>query len=99
MPNENNRVEDSYTPEQTRTLCGAVIEAIADYRGTDPHTDDFVLYEYTDPDAITKLFQHDANQNHLLQFTADDAQITLEGNDTVEISVNRLPDGQHSLQK
>lgn len=99
MPSENDEVEDTYTPEQNRTLCGAIIEAIAEYRGTDPHTDAFVLYEYTDPDAITKLFQHDANHNHLLQFTADDAQITLQGDDTVGISVNSLPDGQSSVQK
>lgn len=99
MPSENDGVEDTYTPEQDRTLCGAIIEALAQHRGTDPHTDAFVLYEYTDPDAVTNLFQHDANQNTLLQFTADDAQITLQGNDTVEISVNSLPDGQSSFQK
>lgn len=98
MPIENDGVEDTYAPKQNRTLCGAIIEALAQHRGTDSRPDAFVLYEYTDPDAITKLFQHDTNQPHLLQFTADDVQITLVGTDTVEISVESLPDGRSSLQ-
>ncbi|QLG29838.1 hypothetical protein HUG10_19705 (plasmid) [Halorarum halophilum] len=97
MPRDDDVVEDTYTSEQTRTLCGAIIEAIAQYRGMDPHTVDFALYEYIEPDALTRLLQHDTSQNALIQFTADDTQITLYGDDQVEIRVNSIPDEPYSF--
>ncbi|QLG63293.1 HalOD1 output domain-containing protein [Halorarum salinum] len=91
MPNDTEGFVDTYAPEQERTLPEAVTEAVAQHGDADPATTDFVLYEYVDHDALCRLFRDDGSQHLLVQFVADDVQVTLRGGTEVDVHVESPP--------
>lgn len=87
MDTEFGVVQDTYTPDQDRSLTDAVLDAIEKCKGDDLMRADFILYEDIDPDALNTLFRHDAKPRTTVMFTTDGVQVELWGDGGVEIRV------------
>ncbi|MFC6726884.1 HalOD1 output domain-containing protein [Halobium palmae] len=70
-----------------KPLSDAVLEAIAQYHGTDLRDGDFRLYDDIDVSALDDLFREDANADTTVQFKTGDVTITLWGDGDVRIRV------------
>lgn len=46
-----------HRPDEDGPLSDAIRQAIVEHRGEEPAADEFVLYEYVDPDALDRLFR------------------------------------------
>ena len=92
-PGGNDQAIDTYTPDQNRTLSEAVLEVIEKHKSTDLRQSSVTLYDSIDPDALNRLFKHDAEPNIRVQFDFNDVQVYLWGNHDVEIRVTDSPDG------
>lgn len=90
---ETELVRDKYTPDQDRSLSGAILEAIEEFRDEDMAQSDFLLYEDIDPDALDSLFRHDAQPRTTVEFDTDDVRVELYGDDGVVITVRERPTG------
>lgn len=86
-------VRERYTPDQDRSLTDAVLDAIETHRGKDISSSDFVLYDDINPDALDKLFKHDAKPRTRVTFDTDDVRVELYGDHGVEIEVRDRPTG------
>ena len=86
-PGRRDPVRVRFTEGQDRSLSDAVLEAIADYKGTDLLTDDLVLYGNVDPDALDELFREDADANTVLMFDSDGVRVKLWGDGDIIIEV------------
>lgn len=82
-------VQDTYIPDQDRSLTDAILDAIEDCKGDDLTRTDFVLFEDIDPDALNSLFRHDAQPRTTLTFTTDDVEVKLWGDGGVKIHVTK----------
>jgi hypothetical protein len=75
---------------QGDTPSTAVIEAIADYHGTDPMGLKEPLYETIDPDALDALIASaEAVNGHphvSVEFTYDGCRVTVFGDGSIEVS-------------
>ena len=80
-------MQDTYTPDQDRSLTEAVLDAIENCKGQNLQRTDFDLYEDINPDALNTLFRHDAQPRTTVTFTTDGVQVQLWGDDGVEIRV------------
>ena len=80
-------VQDTYTPDQDRSLTDAVLGAIEDCKGDALMRTDFRLYEDIDPDSLNSLFRDDAKPRTTVMFATDGVQVELWGDGGVEIRV------------
>lgn len=80
-------VQDTYSPDQDRSLTDAVLDAIEECKGEDLLRSDFVLYEDINSDALDTLFRHDAEPRTRVGFSTDGVRIELWGDGGVEIRV------------
>jgi len=83
----DDQVQDTYTPEQDRSLTEAILDTIEKCKGEDLLRTDFVLYEDINPDALNNLFRHDAQPRTSVAFTTDGVRVELWGDGGVEIRV------------
>lgn len=88
--NDNQEIE-LYHPDSDRELSTAIVETVADLKGTGGTETAFQLYDNIDPDALNKLFREDANPNTTVAFDTDDVIVTLWGDGTVKIKVISQP--------
>lgn len=84
-------VQETYTPDQDRTLTEAILDAIEDCKGEDLLRTDYILYEDINPDALDSLFRHDAQPRTTLTFETDGAEVELWGDSGIEIRVTDRP--------
>lgn len=89
---QQGRQEETYTPDQDRSLSDAVLEAIEKYRDEDVTQSGFLLYEDINPDALDNLFRHDANPRTTVTFDTDDVRVELYGDSGVEIRIRDRPE-------
>lgn len=80
-------VQDTYTPDQDRSLTEAVLDAIEKCKGQGLLRTDFGLYEDINSDALDTLFRHDAQPRTTVTFATDGVQVELWGDGGVEIRV------------
>lgn len=80
-------VQDTYTPDQDRSLTDAVLDTIEKCKGQDLLRTDFDLYEDINSDALDTLFRHDAQPRTAVTLTTDGVQVELWGDGGVEIRV------------
>jgi len=83
----DDQVQDTYTPDQDRSLTEAVLHAIEKCKGEDLLRADFVLYEDINPDSLNNLFRHDAQPRTRVAFTTGGVRVELWGDGGVEIRV------------
>ena len=83
----DDQVQDTYTPEQDRSLTEAILDTIEKCKGEDLLQTDFVLYEDINPDALNNLFRHDAQPRTRVAFTTGGVRVELWGDGGVEIRV------------
>lgn len=83
----DNAVQETYMPDQDRSLTDAILDAIDNCKGNDLRRTDFILYEDINPDALNTLFRQDAQPRTTVTFATDGVQVELWGNNGVEIRV------------
>ena len=84
--------DETYTPDQPRSLSDAVLEAVGAHTDADMSKSDFVLYDAINPDALDTLIRHGAETNLELAFDVGDVRVELRGNEATHIVVVDLPD-------
>lgn len=87
-----NAVRDTFSPDQNRSLTGAILEAIEECTGTDLTESGFVLYDDIDPTALNQLFRADAHPRTTVTFVTDGVLVELWGGGGVEIRVTERTD-------
>lgn len=87
----DDAVQDTYTPNQDRSLTDAILDAIENCKGNDLQRTDFVLFKDINPDALNTLFRHDAQPRTTVTFTTDGVQVELWGDGGVKIRVTERP--------
>ncbi|WP_433632889.1 HalOD1 output domain-containing protein [Halomicrococcus sp. NG-SE-24] len=55
----------------------AVIEALEQYNGVDPHDSEFRLYDVVDPDALDTLFSGQQTTGLSVEFDIDDVTVSI----------------------
>ena len=66
----------------------AVIEALEQYNGIDPHATEFRLYDLIDPDALNTLFTGQQTTGLTVEFDIDDVTVSIsQVNDDIQVHV------------
>jgi Halobacterial output domain 1 len=83
----NRTGTEVYTPDDTRPLSDAVLDAINHQTKKDLQKGDFRLYDHVNPDALDQLFHPHADARVTAMFNAGDLLIILHGNKGIHIHV------------
>ena len=88
--------EESTTFGDGESITEAIIDAICTLQGIEPEEFDYVLYDWVDPDALTKLLGNASERRSSItvEFTISEFRITVSNEparDDVRVSVRKAP--------